>query len=205
MPRCRTLSANENSKAANSVALAWSAPDRSPTSQKMAPRRRWSGVSVKSNVASAPNTAASMAPLRMSRGDASSLAASARRARSTNKPPATRAPAAAPKAIVTPSISANNAPTAAPPEVPSTYGSARGLRKSACIARPDSASSAPTPAAAATRGPRRAWIICRSSPALPSSKDKVATVSAANGKAMNRRGRRPGRSWRIRVVASIPN
>jgi hypothetical protein len=64
--------------------------------------------------------AASMAPARMRRGDASSVVASARRANHSNSPPAASAPTAAPAASVRPSISASSAPTAAPPEVPST-------------------------------------------------------------------------------------
>ena len=53
-----------------------------------------------------------------------------------------------------PAIMASSAPTAAPPETPSTYGSARELRNSACSSTPERASRLPTPKAASTRGRR---------------------------------------------------
>src|SRR5262245_44959295 len=47
-------------------------------------------------------------------------------------------------AVPSPAAIATVAPSAAPPETPSTNGSARGLRVSACSAQPDVPSAAPT-------------------------------------------------------------
>ena len=53
-----------------------------------------------------------------------------------------------------PAAIATSAATAAPPEMPSTYGSASGLRSSACSKAPDKASSPPTANAVNARGSR---------------------------------------------------
>ena len=58
-----------------------------------------------------------------------------------------------------PANSAASAPTAAPPEMPSTYGSASGLRSSTCISAPATASNPPTANPASARGRRNSRTI----------------------------------------------
>ena len=50
-------------------------------------------------------------------------------------------------------------PRLAPDEIPSTYGSAKGLRKRVCISSPDIPSAAPTSRAVMVRGSRTSWMI----------------------------------------------
>ena len=86
-----------------------------------------------------------------------------RPSRANNRTAARNAPAAAPPAMrhseseppaLPASSSVPSAPTDAPPATPSTYGSASALRVSSCISAPESASAAPAPKPASTRGTR---------------------------------------------------
>src|SRR5690606_20019561 len=62
--------------------------------------------------------------------------------------------AATGRSTVIPRTRTPTAPRAAPEETPRRYGSASGLRTTACITVPATASPAPTAAAATTRAPR---------------------------------------------------
>ena len=74
---------------------------------------------------------------------------------------ATSAPAnaATGSGTATPSTSTATAPSEAPEEMPSRYGSASGLRVTACSTTPQSASPAPTSTAVSARGARPCQMI----------------------------------------------
>src|SRR6516162_1034679 len=171
-----TTTANATARsAAPALSHGFTAHSRSPASQNTMPRTRDESASASNTLTSAPHALASTTPV------SSSLGVPPPRASRYTAPTAASAPATAADCTTSaaaPAIIANNAPTAAPPETPSTYGSASGLRNSACSNTPESAKRLPTPKPASTRGNLTAISTVRvaSSPPPPSAASALGTL-----------------------------
>lgn len=117
--------------------------------------------------------------------------------------------------VPSPSTSAPTAPSEAPEEIPSRYGSASGLRTSACTAVPTRPSPAPTTAASRARGSRSCHTIRSDVPGRGASPDSrrsttdhtsrggtsvdphaTENVSAASSTAPSTTARTPARTCR---------
>src|SRR5687767_10920772 len=125
---------------------------RSPSSQKIIPRSRCSSPSASSRLTSAPQPAATTMPVRSSRVGVHAPPPCARANTSMLVASAPSAAAPSTPSAGSPTMIAINAATDAPPETPSTYGSASGLRSSACSSAPVTASSPPIASADIARG-----------------------------------------------------
>ena len=138
-----------------------------------------SGARVSISAISAPQPAATTTPVNSSRVAVHAARSPPRRARPNTSSVDTNAPAnAAGAAIaVNPASMAASAPTAAPPEMPSTYGSASGLRSNTCIIAPASASRPPEANAASARGRRRSRTIAAPVSSPPVNPRAIAAAS----------------------------
>ncbi len=141
-----------------------------------------SGAIVSSSAISAPHPAATTIPVSSSRVAVHGDCAPPARESPNTISVETSAPtnAAGMIAAARPASIAESAATAAPPEIPSTYGSASGLRSRTCSRAPANASSPPTANAASARGRRSSRTIV-TAVSVPSPASARMTVAASIG------------------------